>query len=127
MRDCATTEEFLSKENSLYNEILGPERYSRVRGFGLLPQPNRFFNNNDDASTSAANVAGPSSQFPHFRNINAFKSRWQSCRKSTIESRRKQRLHMHLSKTSLMTCKHWCTTFVVGMEICKMLRMRILR
>ncbi|OMO81059.1 Transposase, Ptta/En/Spm, plant [Corchorus olitorius] len=64
MNDCETTEEYLSKENSLYNEVLGPEKYSRVRGFGLLPRSNRLVNNNVGPSTSAANAAGPSRPAP---------------------------------------------------------------
>ncbi|OMP04170.1 hypothetical protein COLO4_09891, partial [Corchorus olitorius] len=64
MNDCETTEEYLSKENSLYNEVLGPEKYSRVRGFGLLPRSNRLVNNNAGPSTSAANAAGPSRPAP---------------------------------------------------------------
>ncbi|OMO69401.1 Transposase, Ptta/En/Spm, plant [Corchorus olitorius] len=64
MNDCETTEEYLSRENSLYNEVLGPEKYSRVRGFGLLPRSNRLVNNNAGPSTSAANAAGPSRPAP---------------------------------------------------------------
>ncbi|OMO68751.1 Transposon, En/Spm-like protein [Corchorus capsularis] len=97
MKDCATTEDFLSKENSLYNEVLGPERYSRVRGFGLLPQSNRLFKNNVGASTSAANVVGPSEPAPSLQEYQSLVAKLAEMQEMHIREQAKaQAVHASL-------------------------------